>query len=275
MKPLIFILFLLPIFSISQDFGEHIKENAIEIKDINKLDQPIYDALSTFELITVGEMHGTKEPANCVKSLSTLILEKEGEVSVGLEIPDNQLTLFIENPTPENLLNSVFFSKENIDGRNGSAWYNLILYCINDTNINLFFFDNHSNYNGVKRDSVMYLGIKEQKINHPNSKIITLSGNIHNSRIPFNEMTTMGMYCLKDTLNFSSDKICSIHHVFSEGTMLNNTGNGLELRTIPFEDNIFSTSINFQNYLIHYNFGSENRYNCIIYTRKVSQSERL
>jgi hypothetical protein len=275
MKQLISIFLILPLFSFSQDFGNYIKENAIEIESNNNLSHEVYDSIAKFELIMVGEMHGTQEPSLLVESLAKLISKKEGVVSVGLEIPINELTSFIENPTKDNLLNSFFFSKENIDGRNGQSWFNLILNCTKDTNINLFFFDNVNTTKNEKRDSIMYLGIKNQKLLFPNNKIITISGNIHNWRIPFNDMVTMGMYCLKDTVNFSYDKVCSISHAYSEGTMLNNTGNGLELSTISFEENLYSKSIDYDDYLVFYEFGKKNRYNCLFYTKKVNHSKEI
>lgn len=266
---------ILPLFSDAQDFGDYIKENAIEIENINNLSQEVYDSISKFELIMVGEMHGTQEPSLLVESFAKLIVKKEGMVSVGLEIPIVELSNFIENPTEDNLLKSKFFSKENIDGRNGQSWFNLILNCAKDTNIKLFFFDNVNTKKGEKRDSIMYEGIKNQKLEYPENKVITLSGNIHNRRIPFDNMITMGTYCLKDTVNFSYNKVCSINHSFSEGTMLNNVGNGLELTTIPFKENLYSESIDFENYLVFYEFGPEKRYNCLFYTKKVNYSKEI
>ncbi|PZE15588.1 hypothetical protein DNU06_17305 [Putridiphycobacter roseus] len=263
----------MPFCAFNQDFGEYIKENAIEI-DSNVNSRPeVYAAISKFELIMVGEMHGTQEPAGLVDVLAKVIVKNEGFVSVGLEIPTDELSNFIKNPTEENLLNSVFFSKENIDGRNGQAWFDLILNCTKDTSINLFFFDNV--VEGEIRDSIMYLGILNQKLKFPESKIITISGNIHNWSLPYNDMPTMGMYCLNDTINFTRDKACSINHAYSEGTLLNNTGNGLEMRTITFKESVYSKSVEYENYLLFYKFGSKNKHNCLYYSKKVNHSAEV
>ncbi len=275
MKRIIVVLLLLPLFSYSQGFGDYIKENAIEIKSINNLPQDLYVSFSKFDLIMVGEMHGTQEPSLFVESLAKLIAKKEGEVSVGLEAPMRELSAFIENPTERNLLNSKFFSQENVDGRNGQSWFDLILHCAQDTNIHLFFFDNVNTKKGENRDSIMYVGIKNQKRRFPKHKIITISGSIHNWRVPFNDMVTMGMFCLKDTLNFPYDKVCSINHVYSEGTMLNNIGKGLELSTILFEESIYSKSVDYENYLVFYEFGKQNKNNCLLYTKKVNHSRKI
>lgn len=271
MKHILLLFFISPLLSFSQGFGEHIKQNAIPIDTITILSEAVSDSLTHFELIMVGEYHGTQEPAAFVKSLANLIAQKEGVVSVGLEIPIIQLSGFIENPTKENLLKTKFFSKENMDGRNGQAWFDLVLYCANNERINLFAFDNIPINSSHKRDSIMYVGIKNQKLKFPNSKIITLSGNVHNMQTPYNNVSSMAMYCLQDSNTFSTDKICAINHVFSEGTMLNNIGNGLELRTLTFTESIFTTSVNFPNYLILYNILNSS-YNGILYTRKVHHS---
>ena len=275
MKLALYIILSIPFSLFSQDFSQYIKENAMEVKDISKLDADVYNAISTYELIMVGEMHGTQEPAKLVQSFTNLILANENSVSVGLEIPQKELDNFIKNPSEKTLLESKFFTKKNIDGRNGNAWLELILYCSKNPNINLFFFDNYDYQKNQKRDSIMYKGIVAEKKQYPDNKIITLSGNIHNWRIPFKEMITMGMYCFQDTINFSSEKICSINHAYSEGTMLNNTGNGLELREIDFEESIFSKSAEYENYLVFYGLEYDSRYSCTFYSEKVHHSEKI
>ena len=85
----------------------------------------------------------------------------------------------------------------------------------------------------------------------------------------------MGMHCLGDTINFPRDKVCSINHVYSEGTLLNNIGNGLEMRTITFKESVFSKSVEYDNYLLFYKFGSVNKHNCLYYSRKVNHSTEV
>ena len=275
MKYILTILVFSSFSCFSQGFGGYIKKNAIKIERVNKLNDAVYDSLVEFQLIMVGEFHGTQEPAQFVAALATLVSRKEGAVSVGLEIPENELLEFSKNPTKENLLSSKFFSKPNLDGRNGQAWFDLVMHCASDPNINLFFFDNIKPNSPNKRDSIMYIGLRNQKMLFPNRKIITLTGNVHNQRVPFRDMVTTGMYCLQDSINFSNSKICSINHAFSEGTMRNNTGNGLELKTVQFEESTYTQSVSFHNYLVLYNFGNKTKYNALLYTRKVNHSNIL
>jgi len=219
----------------------------------------------------VGEMHGTNEPSQLVKMLSLLILRKEDSVSVGVEISQDQINLSNWPVTDSILRKTLFFSKENEYGMNGKAWFDLALFCLQNPKINLFFFDNYKS--DENRDSVMYASIVAEKLKNPIHKIITLSGNIHNKIIPHNGQNTMGSFCYNDSVIFNSKNITSIKHEYSEGTMMNNTGNGLELRVVDFEENIYSTSTKSKNYLLF--FKADYPYNGIYYTRKVTHSDKL
>ncbi len=272
---ILLIFLILPAFSFTQGFGDYIAENAKQVSDDFKLDSSHYKEFKNYSLIMVGEFHGTQEPATLVKAISELILQNEDSVSVGLEIPENQMSQFMQNPNDSTLSLTDFFTKENTDGRNGQAWYDLISYCNSKPNINLFFFDNFTSMEVQNRDSAMYLSILNQKHKHPASKVITLSGSIHSWLVPFNNNPTMGNYCLNDSLNFSANVICSINHVFSEGTMLNSVGNGLELRTIDFEESVYSQSIDYKKYLLFYETAEPSQHNCIFYTRVVNHSPEV
>ncbi len=282
MKALIFLLLISFQSSLtySQSFGEYISSNVLKVNEDGSLDSNLYEKFQDFSLIMIGEMHGTNEPADLVKNLAKLILIKEESISIGLEIPENEMETYIEFPSDSTLLKTKFFSKQNIDGRNGKAWFDLIRFCSSQPNINLFFFDNYQAMNIRDRDSSMYLSIKKQKSELSNplgleSKVITLSGNIHNWLIPFNNKPTMGTYCSIDTSLFNTGSICSINHLYSGGTMLNNIGSGLELRTIPFEESVYTRSTEFKKYLLFNQASKSKQYNCTYFTRYVSYSEEL
>ncbi|MCJ8292729.1 MAG: hypothetical protein HRT58_03395 [Crocinitomicaceae bacterium] len=272
---ILLVFLLIPVFSFTQGFGDYISENAKQINDDYKLDSTFYEHFKKYNLIMVGEFHGTQEPATLVKAISELLLQNEETVSVGLEIPESQMTFFTQIPNDSILSLTDFFIQENTDGRNGKAWYDLISYCNSTPTINLFFFDNYGSMGITNRDSSMYLSIIDQMNKYPESKLITLSGSIHSWLIPFNNNPTMGNYCINDSLNFSSNAICSINHVFSEGTMLNSIGNGLELRTIEFEESLYSKSVDYKNYLVFYETADPSEHNCIYYTRKVNHSPKM
>jgi len=197
MRKVLFAAIFLPTLAFTQDFGDYIEKNAIEIKTPDSLNEEIYNIIQGFQLIMVGEMHGTQEPALLVSGLSELIVKYEGNVSVGLELPRDEMGLFISSPSDSSLLYSEFFSKKNIDGRNGKSWFDLILRCNSNPSINLFYFDNYESDQLANRDSTMYRWVVKQSIKYPDSKIITLSGNIHNWLLPFRGTPKMGYYCFE------------------------------------------------------------------------------
>lgn len=274
MKLLLFAL-LVYSSSFSQGFAEYIAENAIEINGQSTENQKLYAKLKDYQLIMVGEMHGTQEPAQLVKTLSEVILNNETAVSIGLEIPREKMKAFLNAPNEKTVRASTFFAGKNHDGRSGQAWFDLISYCVSEPKINLFFFDNYEALKIENRDSAMFLGIRNHKINSPDTKIITLSGNLHNRLIPRGNHHTMGSYCKNDSLTFPTGTLCAINHAFSEGTMMNSSGNGLELKTIEFEESVFSQATDLENYLIFYETVEPSANNGIFYTRKVHHSSLL
>jgi hypothetical protein len=274
MKTITFTIFLLFTSNLfSQGWKEYIAKHALSLGKDLELDSSHYNSFKNYRLIMMGEMHGTLEPAKMVEQLAKLLLLREDSVSIGLEIPEKEMSVFLRKPTEKNLKESHFFSKPNEDGRNGRAWFELVKYCMNEPRIHIFFFDNAVS-SDVPRDSIMYLEIKKQAILHPKNKILTISGNIHNQLITRNGSKTMGAYLSTDSLTFPKENICSIYHYYAEGTMLNNMGKGLELTTIKFQESDFTTGP-FENYFIFYESAEPTPNNCIFFTRKVHHSERL
>lgn len=274
MKTITFTLFLLLSYNLfSQSWKEYIAENTLPVGKNMELDSSLYRSFQKYRLIMLGEMHGTLEPAKMVERLAGLMLHYEDSVSVGLEIPEEEMSIFLQNPSEKTLKETFFFSKPNEDGRNGRAWFELARYCMNEPRVRVFFFDNSTSPD-VSRDSVMYQEVKKQAMLHPKNKILTISGNRHNQLIANSGSKTMGAYLSADSLTFSKEQICSIYHYYAEGTMLNNTGKGLELTTIEFKESDFTSGKN-ENYFIFYDSAEPTPNNCIFFTRKVHHSESL
>lgn len=267
---LLFILLSPDLFS--QGWTDYIAKNALPVGENLEPDSNIYQAFKNYRLILTGEMHGTREPAKMVEQLARLILQHEDQVSIGLEIPEEEMSAFILNPSEKTLKNSTFFSKPNQDGRNSRAWFDLVNYCLHEPRVRVFFYDVTTH--GVPRDSSMYLQVKKHALAHPSNKILTISGNLHNRLIPYNGMKTLGSYLRADSLLFPEKSICSVYHYYAEGTMLNDTGNGLTLSTIPYNETDFSTGP-FPNYFLFYESAEPTPNNCIFFTRKVCHSESI
>jgi hypothetical protein len=122
----------------------------------------------------------------------------------------------------------------------------------------------------------MYMEVLKQKKEHPHVKIITLSGNIHNRLKAYNGNNTLGSYLTNDSSVFSPDKIMSINHLYHEGSMMNNSGKGLEKKIIiGIQNNIYNSSVVFENYLCPNFLEFQNQYSHFLFTRIVTHSEKL
>jgi hypothetical protein len=71
-----------------------------------------------------------------------------------------------------------------------------------------------------------------------------------------------------------ADKFCSLNHQYESGTMMNNIGNGLELRkTGPFDSSY--SRYGYDNYLLLYPKNLVNPYTGIYFTRKVTAASMV
>ncbi|MCA0154515.1 hypothetical protein [Winogradskyella vincentii] len=247
-----------------------LKENAIPIKSLSKLSNKIYDEIANFEILMIGEMHGTNEPAEFAYGLCELITEHEDNVIMAMEIRSSLMNNLSDEMSISQLKELDFFHRKNFDGRNGEAWLNLVHKSNKNERIILKFIDN--SYPSSTRDSSMYREIRNIHNKYPNTKIVTLTGNVHNSLIPIFEEVRIGGYLLKDSVNFDSKKIMSINHVFSEGSMLNNDGTGLKIKTIERKENIYNTTLSHDMFLYKKFPEEQNEYTHILYTDKVTAS---
>lgn len=247
-----------------------LKKHAVPIKNLSTLPQKIYKEIANYDVILMGEMHGTREPAEFAFGLCELIARQEHRVVLALEIPSFTMKNYREDMSLAELANVDFFNGENTDGRNGQAWLELIHKSNQHNNITVTFIDN---YRYSKRDSSMYAEILDIKNTYPDTKIVTLTGNIHNWLIPFNNENRIGGYLRQDTINFDPERIMSIDHHFSEGTMLNNVGNGLELTIISPKENIYNKTLSAEMFFCKRVIEDQLQNTHILYTEKVSHSE--
>src|SRR5882757_3804468 len=174
----------------------------------------------------VGEIHGTKEPAEFVSSLVDLFINNGNTVQVGLEIPSEEVNNFALDTADHNIYSSTFFKTKRNDNRASSAWASLINKFKNIPNVDFFYYDvnagDFKNYSD--RDSLMYTKIKKRIQLHPTWKTITLSGNVHNMLLPYYGEIKMGLYLYNDTDLNLSNGILSLAHVYAFGTLLDDSG---------------------------------------------------
>jgi hypothetical protein len=258
-----------------QDLASLLKNNAIKIDKLDSLNNKIYDLLHHNKLIMIGEMHGTNEPAKFVKGLTELFTANGDSVQVGFEIPSELMTTFLKLKTDSSIYRSDFFSNNSSDGRASLAWALTILNLNKNPKVKIFFYDINSGEakNIEDRDSLMYVKIKKQIIKYPTWTTITLSGNIHNMRLPYKQKNKTGSYLVNDADLNISGKFCSINHNYQSGTMLNNIGKGLELRQVGNINSDYAKLVDYDNYLFLFPINETNAYDGIFFTRTVSAAE--
>ena len=281
-RPFLTILLVCTVFNLQgQVTSAYLQQNAINISCLNNLSDSIYHLLSPYQVIMVGEMHGTNEPANFVTGLANLLTDKGDSVQLGLEIPPAQITNYLSTLTNSAVYKSDFFLKPTYEsGRESIAWADIIARFTNNNKVKIFFFDaNDAEIKaGYYRDSMMYLKIKQQIKQHPNWKMITLSGNIHNITSPQTQhrKATMALLLLQDSELNLSTKICSINHYYPTGSALCNYGDGLKLHEVSNYDNkAYISALGYNNYLVLMPQNSISAYSAVLFTRKATASQMV
>jgi hypothetical protein len=258
---ILFLLLVFPKVTFSQTPEEIIKKNAIECKDLTAVNENLYSVLKNFKCICIGEMHGTKEPAEFLVGLAKTFSQHAKKLIIGFEIPNWSMNEFNAKHDTSQLSKTGFFSKKSSDGRASKAWYHAIDECTK-LNVTFCFFDNIN-------DKEMFNDLISCYKTDTNAVIITISGNVHNKLVPYKDEKTMGAY-LKE---YFGSQVFSINHMYNEGTMYNKSSEEVKLHTIAPTNNILSTSTPYSKYFIlniFENFGLG--YSGFIYTRAVTAS---
>ena len=252
-----------------QSIETYLHDNAVRVAGPQSLSDSVHALLSPFQMIMIGEMHGSNEPAALVTGLAQLLADKGDSVQVGLEIPAELMPEFLSEGTDSSVLSSRFFSHPPyFDGRQSKAWTDLITTLNGHSRIRLFFFDmNQADGSSAERDSLMYLKIKAQYLARPHWKLLTLSGNWHN-RISGDPC--MATYLLKDPALGLTGKLCSLNHYYLSGSCRANFGNGLEERQLDRPASAYDTSLGFDQYLLLMKPTSTYPYSGFYYTRHIT-----
>jgi hypothetical protein len=271
---------LVMILNITTGYGQdsvYISRNAIRIEKPDSLGNDIYQAISSFQLILVGEMHGSNESPRFVYSLADLLVKNGNNVQVGLEIPSEQMKTYLSSLSDSSIYHSDFFSNKRFDARASYAWADMIMKLNAEPHLEIFFYDI-----GVQelkqindRDSLMYLRIKNKIRLHPGWKTITLSGNIHNQLIPYEGKTKMGLYLLNDKDLQLKAHLLSINQACATGSIWDNTGDSLQLYQVDHRGSLLTKSVDYENYLLLYPPGMNVKYNGVYFTRKLTPSKMV
>ncbi len=267
-----FFLISIPLAN-AQGTINHLRKNAIQVDNPDKLSDSAYRLFEPFQLIMVGEMHGTNEPAKFVKGLANLFAENGDSVQVGLEIPSQQMKAFLASHTDSSIYQSDFFSKApSLDGRASLAWAGIISSLKNNPKVKLFFFDRNEDEGMLyERDSLMYVKIKNQIGEHPHWRVITICGNAHNRIAPGEKKASY--FLRRDAGLALSSKICSINHYYLRGSCMANFGHGLEEKKFDRPLNEYDTTFQFDNFLLLKTQTSSYPYTGIYYTKYITLSK--
>lgn len=259
--------------SFAQSFSEFLREKAVKIAAFDSLGQAVYEQLIGYQVIMLGEQHGTSEPAQFLTGLADLFTAHGDTVLVGYEIPADQLENYWVQPNDSSLLQSEFFTNDVKDGRASKAWASSILQVGKNPLAHIFLFDIDKTEVGANRDSLMYIKIKRQLMAHPTWRVLTLSGNIHNIRQPYKDKLRAAGFLANDLELKLSDKLCSLNLYFLSGTVMNNIGNGLELRQVNQAPSVYSNAVDYSKYLFLYPDSMRDKYDGMFFTRTVTASE--
>lgn len=248
-----------------QDDEAYLKANAIRFENPERLSDSVYNVLSPFQIIMFGEMHGTNESSPFVNGLANLLTGKGDSVQVGLEISPELMNKFLQLKTDSSVYQSEFFANPPyLDGRESTAWANLICTLRKNPKVLLFFFDMDRDESTVQyRDSLMAMNIKAQFNKHPAWKMVTLSGNYHNRITDGTTMTSV----LKRNI---AAKVCSLNMEYKEGTCMANFSGEFKKKMLGSYPSAFNSTEGYEKYLLLYSVPSNYDYNGIYYTKYIT-----
>lgn len=253
-----------------QDNEAYLKANAIRFDNAEKLSDSIYTLLSPFQIVMIGEMHGTNESAPFISGLTNLFTNKGDSVLVGLEISAELMSKFDLFQTDSSIYQSEFFSKPPyLDGRESFSWANLISKLYKNPKVKVFFFDTNRDKAVITyRDSLMAMNIKSQFSRHPAWRMITLSGNYHNKISDANTMASV----LKRNV---STKFISLNIEYKEGSANANFSHGLEIKQLGSYPSVFNSTEGYDRYLLLYSTNSNYDYNGFYYTKYITAAKMV
>ncbi|HXB41578.1 MAG TPA: hypothetical protein VNZ49_13645 [Bacteroidia bacterium] len=274
---LFFFLYCIEFSSFAQVPAEFIEKNAVEIKNRKEANDSIYKVLKDYKAILIGEMHGTKEPAEFFLGIVKSLMKNGKKVVVGLEIPVDGID-FTKDFTVEDLKKAPAFYSTSPDGRQCIAWAEMLVE-LKKMNAEILCFDLSMEYKGDKRlerDSVMASTINDYLKKDTSKTFVSLTGNISNMLIPYKKIKTMVCYltsgnnsCLKGR------KILSVNCLYGKGTMYNWMNNGYKLREADSNAPYYEYATSYDNFLFAFPDASMPGYNGFLFSKTITASGPL
>lgn len=188
----VFILFFSSI-GLAETDPKYISKNAIN-SYWSTFDKSFIDKLTEYQIIMLGEVHGTSEYPRLVLELVRNLKSTGKRVTLALEIPANfqdEVNRAIKNNDLNQLLGTKFFQSEFQDGRSSLAMAILILAAGADADV--LCFDKSWSIEAPDRDLEMARNVTKYVKDNPDRTMVLLAGNYH-TRLVDEGDTPMGYY---------------------------------------------------------------------------------
>ena len=283
---IVFIFYLFPLFLQAQTYDPNLfKHYVIPItKALDDTNSVLYDSLKNYNLIMIGENHGVKEYVQFMDGLIRDFTVHHKKVIAGFEVERGIMHDSSKNLTYAQVANSDFFNQD-IDGRENSTMANIIAKLSNNSNVSLVFFDIRTNpinrkqlkdtskafyvnYVGLYRDSMMYEALNGAIKKDTNAVAISICGDYHSM---IERKGAMAYFFKNDSASAIRNKrILTIKDVSETGTMLNNAGDGLQLRNVYPTSFFLDSIVQYDNYVLLTPYPLYNGYCGTLFIRTIS-----
>lgn len=208
--------------ALAETAPSYIEKNALNAYH-SVFDKSIVDQLSKYQVIMLGEVHGTSEYPQFALDLIKNLKAAGKRVTLALEVPANfqdTIDKAISKKDLSILAGSEFFRTSFQDGRESLAMALLIMAASDE--VDIFCFDKSWAVDAKDRDLEMAKNVTQYVKQHAERTLVLLAGNYHTrleEQVAEPKFTPMGYY-LSHTSNDSIDrsKIFSIRARSEKGT---------------------------------------------------------
>lgn len=160
----------------------YIQEHKQTIND-DRLPPDFWSAIAQKRLLLVGETHGTNEQPQWMARIAREVSSAQNEIAIGLEWPKNievDVQRYIDSGDESILANLDFFKDPNYHvGRGSQAMVALLRELRKFTHVSVFCLDIEPGQSMSDRDTQMAKNVLEYIDGHPQTLVITYTGNVH------------------------------------------------------------------------------------------------
>jgi hypothetical protein len=164
--------------------SRYIQKYALPFQKPGALPDQILREIKRYKIISVGEIHGTKEVPELALSLVRLLATTGKSILVGLEIPASEqvaLDAFLKSGDIALLKAAPFFRRAYQDGRSSQAMATFLDGMRSFRNAKVVGFDATHASGGQDRDEKMAINLTKAYEAAPTDYVLFLTGNIHGS----------------------------------------------------------------------------------------------